>query len=516
MITRLAAWTALGSVLAIVAAGPAAADDERAAAPFGGDCDPLALTNPLPSAARVSEAAAAAGVVEPNVEEAYRTALRRGLAPATRRARATGAVRIPVYVHVIQDSAGAGIVPPSRIADQLKVLNDSFGGLTGGDNSNILFELIDTDVTINPDWSPLEVDTPQETAMKTTLHEGGSRSLNLYVVELATLLGWATFPYSGSGTDPMDGVVIEKDSMPGGPPGPYNLGDTATHEVGHWLGLFHTFQGGCGPPGDMVDDTEPEATEHFGCGPSDSCPGGAGDPYDNFMSYADDICMFRFTAGQGNRMHDQIAAFRNAAPTTANQSISTSGEAVAVTIPGTDPNADALSFAVSDQPDHGTLSGSGAALTYTPTPGYGGPDSFAVRVTDIFGAAATSTVSATVVPPPLDLKTEAKAKQKLSQLSISGSCGAGPCTLTAGGKITASGSGGRRIALASKSFKLKKATANAPANGSARLQLKLAKKKQKQLLNLLKAGWKAKAKVTVTGTSAAGTQSQQATITVKR
>ena len=512
--TRLAAWAALGSVLALVASSPAGATD--GASPVAADCDPLALTDPLPSSARVSEAAAAAGVVEPNVEAAYREALERGIAPATRRARATGAVRIPVYVHVIQDSPGVGVVPPSRIADQLKVLNDSFSGVTGGDNSNIFFELIDTDVTINPDWSPLEVDTPEESAMKNALREGGARSLNLYVVELATLLGWATFPYALSGTDRMDGVVIEKDSMPGGPPGPYNLGDTATHEVGHWLGLFHTFQGGCGPPGDLVDDTEPEATEHFGCLPTDSCPGGGNDPLDNFMSYADDACMFRFTPGQGNRMHDQMAAFRNVAPTTANQAISTAGEAVAVNIAGTDADADALSFAVSDQPDHGTLSGSGAALTYTPAAGYGGSDSFAVRVTDVFGAAATSTVSVTVIPPPLDLKTDAAAKQKLSRLSVSGSCGAGGCTLTAGGRIVASGAGGRRIALASKTFKLKTASANAPANGSATLKPKLAKRKQRQLLALLKAGWKAKAKVTVTARSAAGTDSQQATITVKR
>ena len=516
MKSRLAARAALGSVVAIVALCPAAASGEDGPAPFLGDCDPLALSDPLPSAARVSEQAAAAGVVEPNVDEAYAEALQRGLAPATRRARATGQVRVPVFIHVIQDSPGVGIVPPAQIADQMAVLNNSFGGLTGGDNSGFTFELIDTDVTINPAWSPLEVDTPEETAMKTALREGGARSLNLYIVELSTLLGWATFPYSLSGTDRMDGVVIEKDSMPGGPPGPYNLGDTATHEVGHWLGLYHTFQGGCLGSGDFVADTEPEAIEHYGCTATDSCPGGATDPIDNFMSYSDDICMHRFTAGQGNRMHDQTAAFRNVAPTTANQAVSTAGEAVAVNIAGTDGDGDALSYAVSDPPDHGTIGGSGAALTYTPAAGYGGPDSFAVRVTDVFGAAATSTISVTVVPPPLDLKTEAAAKQKLSKLAVTASCGAGGCQLTAGGKINASGPGGNRVALAKKSFKLKTASATAPASGSATLKLKLKKsKQQRQLLALLKDGWKAKAKVTVSAASSAETSSQTATITVK-
>ena len=177
-----------------------------------------------------------------------------------------------------------------------------------------MFELVDTDVTINPAWSPLEVDTSEEAAMKTALHEGGARALNLYIVDLSTLLGWATFPEEYAGAPVMDGVVVENDSLPGGP-APYGEGDTATHEVGHWLGLFHTFQGGCGPPGDFVDDTEPENGPHFGCPVINSCPGGANDPVDNFMSYSDDACMHRFTAGQGNRMHDQTAAFRNGAPT---------------------------------------------------------------------------------------------------------------------------------------------------------------------------------------------------------
>lgn len=238
---------------------------------------------------------------------------RLGLGPDGRRGPGGGAQvvnggTIDVYFHVITNSAGQGAPTNAQILDQVAVLNGAFNGW------GWYFNLVSIDVTANDAWYTMGYGSSAETAAKTALRKGTADDLNLYSANIGGgLLGWATFPSNYAAAPKKDGVVLLNQSLPGGTASPYNLGDTATHEVGHWMGLYHTFQGGCSKQGDLVSDTpaEKEPAYGFPSVPPDTCPKSPGaDPIYNFMDYTDDACMNHFTSGQDVRMDQQFSAYR--------------------------------------------------------------------------------------------------------------------------------------------------------------------------------------------------------------
>ena len=227
--------------------------------------------------------------------------------------RAPGSVTVPVYFHVIRSGSGAGDVTNAEINAQIDVLNDAYSGQVGGGaNTPFRFTLVGVDRTNNEAWYTMGYGSQEEKAAKAALRKGGAETLNIYTANLGGgLLGWATFPSDYRKHPSQDGVVILNESVPGGSAVPYNLGDTATHEVGHWVGLYHTFQGGCSKRNDQVADTAPEQSPAFGC-PSarDTCNAAGLDPIENFMDYTDDACMFEFTAGQSVRADGLTLQYR--------------------------------------------------------------------------------------------------------------------------------------------------------------------------------------------------------------
>ncbi|MCW2699773.1 MAG: zinc metalloprotease [Blastococcus sp.] len=264
-----------------------------------------------------------ATVADPNtISESAAAALDNALAAA--RATAVlpaGSATVKTVFHVITAKPLTAAQRSDReamIAEQVRVLNNAFSGVgaaapSGNSPFRFSYNRSATTWTVNKAWSTMVPGSQAEAAAKKALHTGSAATLNIYVANIGGgLLGWATFPQVYYSPLSMDGVVILDESMPGGNTDIYSEGDTATHEVGHWLGLLHTFQGGCNGPGDHVSDTPAEQSPAFECPTGrDTCPRQPGlDPIHNFMDYTADACMNRFSSGQVARMSHAWAAFR--------------------------------------------------------------------------------------------------------------------------------------------------------------------------------------------------------------
>jgi hypothetical protein len=229
------------------------------------------------------------------------------------------AVTVPVYVHVVKGTRRGERSPsgPDRVRRIIAILNGGFHGEQSPDGAaaRYTFVLKRIDYTTREGWYHAFLLGPRDKRMKRALHRGGRGDLNLYIngggPAGEPILGWTTFPWRQHSHPRLDSVTVNWKAMPGGPIKHYNLGDTVVHETGHWFGLFHTFQGGCIPPGDEVADTPYEAQPSYYCQTtSDTCTAPGTDPVHDFMDYSYDSCMNQFTAGQVARMDAVYAKYR--------------------------------------------------------------------------------------------------------------------------------------------------------------------------------------------------------------
>eukprot|EP01114_Cavostelium_apophysatum_P008419 TRINITY_DN2088_c0_g1_i1.p1 TRINITY_DN2088_c0_g1~~TRINITY_DN2088_c0_g1_i1.p1 ORF type:complete len:309 (-),score=15.16 TRINITY_DN2088_c0_g1_i1:179-1105(-) len=217
--------------------------------------------------------------------------------------QASETIQIKIYWHVLTNGSD-GNLTEEAIQDQLAVLNDAYK------SSPFQFVTQEIERVDKPEWFIFGMMSELETEVKDTLYKGTFQDINVYTNGIpASILGWSYLPFEGLWK--RDGVVLTCMSFPGGPLPAYNEGKTLVHEIGHWFGLYHVFEGGCSGDGDHVYDT-PACAMSFGC-PSDtkdSCSSFGKDPIHNYLGYTDDACMYEFTEGQHERMLAVFQTYR--------------------------------------------------------------------------------------------------------------------------------------------------------------------------------------------------------------
>lgn len=218
-----------------------------------------------------------------------------------------GTINIPVYIHIVLPNAND--VTNSQIQSQMNVLNSDFNStnanLLPSGATNFVNDATTTDVNFtlagtfrhNNNTASWGTNNAIKSAYPPITPE---THLNIWVCNIGGgILGYAQFPGGNSATD---GVVLLHSSLPGGSAAPYNLGRTATHEVGHYLNLRHIWGDGRCKQDDFVTDTPSSDGANYGCPSYPTINCSTADMTMNYMDYTDDACMYIFTDGQRNRM----------------------------------------------------------------------------------------------------------------------------------------------------------------------------------------------------------------------
>lgn len=205
-----------------------------------------------------------------------------------------------------------GIVSNTQIENQTAVLNQKFNqhgysfytaNIDSANNSGWYYAT-DSHKFETGQWN----NDDQYLAMAQAMGIDPATSINYYWTGARFTSGLGVYPWSFDEDDPRHGLFCGNYTRPGGETG-FHLGITGVHEVGHYFGLYHTFENGCANPGDEVDDTPYQMDANYGC-PSSNYSCGSNDDIGNFMDYMDDDCLDHFTTGQVDRMDWALNTYR--------------------------------------------------------------------------------------------------------------------------------------------------------------------------------------------------------------